>query len=494
MNTKKTLQQILAFDANGQYQEMEEACRKLIKVKPKSFDGLQLLGLALAKQGRNTEAIPFFKKALQMIPHADVYNNLGIAYQELGQYQEALDSFHRSITLAPDRSETFNNLGSALLRMKNYPEAKEAYEHAIKLNPEFRVALDNLGSCLKKMGLLQESITQHLKAHDLDPSSPLEYVHLFQSLALSHITDDALHVAQKGLEVTTTPSPERLELLIGIAIISWLSGQYDLTREALENSKFCSHGDFSSPAILKEYNYKKTLRSFRHYLLNLLTIRSDNPVLYQGETDEPIFFVGESHCLSPSETLVQYKERTYRVLSTFINGCKAWHLGQSEGNEFKKSLEILLKALPSQSKIVVGVGEIDCREDEGILPAFKNKGVDFHFSVPKIVEAYVAYATLLARQFSHTLIFYGVPALSEQRELTRAPEQRGLLREIIQLFNMELRQACNRNGWEFLDVFSATLANKTFHIDTHHLHPKTLGILFQSYLVAPGLPATKKCT
>jgi Flp pilus assembly protein TadD len=473
---------------------MEEACRNLLKVQPKSFDGLQLLGLALAQQEKNTEAIPVFKRALEIIPHAGVYNNLGIAYQELGQYQEAVDSFQKSIKLDPDKPESLNNVGTALLCMKDYQNAKKAYEHAIKLYPEFRVAFDNLGVCLKKMGLLQESISQHLKAHDLDPSSPLEYVNLFQALLLSHITDDALYVAKKGLEVATTPSPERLELLIGVAIISWLSGQYDLAREALEKSKFSCHGDFSTPESLKNYKFLKPLRSFRFYLLNLLKIRSETPDLYRGETDKPIFFVGESHCLSPSETLVRYKELTYRVLSTFINGCKAWHLAKSDGNEYKKSLEILLKALPPQSKIIVGIGEIDCREDEGILLAFQKKGVDFHSSVPNIVAAYVDYVTLLAKQFSHTLVFYGVPALSERRTLTRAPEQRELLRKIIQLFNMELRLACNRNGWELLDVYSATQTNKTFHIDTHHLHPKTLGILFQSYLVAPDLPATQQYT
>jgi tetratricopeptide (TPR) repeat protein len=324
---------------------------------------------------------------------------------------------------------------------------------------------------------LHEAIQKYLKANEINPSSTSEYVHLVQALAMSHVTDDALYVAEAGLKVAISPSIERLELLINYAIICWLSGKYDQAKDAIVQSNFAL-----LPAFNKSPNIH-SLRAFYGYLEKLLQIRSESAAIYEGEAGQAMFFVGDSHCLSPSETILQFQGQSYRVLSTLIKGCKAWHLGRSESNQFKRSIELLFKALPPGSKIIVGMGEIDCRVDEGILPAFLKKGLDFHMTIPQLVYAYVRFMTTLANQYNHSLIFYGVPALSQELGVTLEPEKVSLLSEIIDIFNDELRHTCQKSGWKILDVYGATINNNMFHIDKYHLHPKTLGMVFQSHLL-----------
>ncbi|MDO8948682.1 MAG: tetratricopeptide repeat protein [Desulfocapsaceae bacterium] len=487
MNRYSQLQNIITLDKSETYTEMEKACRQLLKKLPSNFDALQLLGLGLVKQGRHKEAVRIFKKALKKNnSHAGTHINLGHAYNELGKYPEALLVLQKAIKLDPRKAVAYNNLGITLFHTKKYQESIDAYNHAIKLTPHYAQAINNLGVCFMEMGLLHEAIEQFLKANDLEPLLTSVYIQLFQALELSHIIDDALHVAQKGLEIISQPSWERLKLLMGIAIITWISGQIELSQKAINQSNFAASYTFPRS---RDIEVQKT---FRRYLEKLLQIRREQPQLYTGNPEHPLFFVGESHCLSPSETVIVYQKKEFRVLSTFIQGCKAWHLGQSERNKYKKSLEILFKSLPTKSKLVVGMGEIDCRLTEGIIPAYLEKGIDFHSSIPELVEKYVKFVSDVAKRHQHTLIFYGVPTAPKTATDSLAAEAGKLLQNVIRLFNKHLEDACNSRGWEILDVYGLTTGedgepNSQFHIDSTHLHPNALAILFQSHLIASKL-------
>ena len=487
MNVYSQIQNIISLNQSENFPEMEKACRQLLKKMPNDFNALQFLGMGVFKQGRYEEAVRIFKKALKKNNrHAVTHLNLGHAYNELGKYPEALLALQKGIELDPRQAVAYNNLGITLFHLKKYQESIDAFKQAIKLTPHYAQAIDNLGVCFMETGLLHEAIEQFLKANDLEPLLASVYIHLLQALDLSHVTDDALHVAQKGLEVITRPSWERLKLLMGVALISWISGQIELAQEALNQSSFAASDTFPRTRDIETDN------TFRRYLGKLLQIRREQPQLYTGNPEEPLFFVGESHCLSPSETVVIYREKELRVLSTFIQGCKAWHLGQSEGNKYKKSLEILFKSLPPKSRLVIGMGEIDCRLTEGIIPAYLKKGIDFHSSIPELVRKYVEFASDVAKKYQHTLIFYGVPAAPKTATDSLAAEARKLLQDVIRLFNKHLEDACNEKGWEMLDVHGLTTgedgeSNTRFHIDSTHLHPSALAILFQSHLIAPTI-------
>ncbi len=477
MDIEQKLQKALVLYKKRKFREMEQLCRKIIDNKPHNYKALHFLGIALSEQGNNTGAIHYYILAERVCANdPKLLYNIGVAYLKLEHIQKAISAFNKSIKINPNQADVFNNLGSALSLINKYDESKMAFENAIKLNSYHRPAINNLGICLKKMGLFKESVSEHLKAIELDPNSASEYTDLCRSLAFNHINEDVLNVAIEGLKVAVDNSQQKFELLIIIAIYSWLCGQLQITQEAIDQ---CPTSDQVITGNLKNINQSRT---YKKYIETLLEIRSHHKTLYNGRPDKAMFFVGESHCISPSETVVEYFNESYRILSTIIIGCKSWHLGRKGDNEYKKSFEILFKSLPPQSKIIVGVGEIDCRIREGFYRAFKEEGIDFRSSIPDVVDKYVDFATYQAKKFSHTLIFYGVPSLRKERRSSLSIEQSTLLMEIISLFNKELRRACYVRGWKLLDVFQATQNNDKYHIDNYHLHPKVLRILFQNTL------------
>jgi Flp pilus assembly protein TadD len=69
------------------------------------------------------------------------WNNLGIAYIDQQQYDDALHSFEQVVRLRPDYKDGYINLGVALIEWEKYSEAREPLEKALALKPDDARAL-----------------------------------------------------------------------------------------------------------------------------------------------------------------------------------------------------------------------------------------------------------------------------------------------------------------------------------------------------------------
>ncbi|MCP4431747.1 MAG: hypothetical protein GY806_12265, partial [Gammaproteobacteria bacterium] len=74
--------------------------------------------------------------------------------------------------------------------------------------------------CYRKQGRLSEAVTLFLQANDINPDLPKIYIHLFKTLLLMQVTDDALKVANAGLGCANLSATDTYELLIGKAKIA----------------------------------------------------------------------------------------------------------------------------------------------------------------------------------------------------------------------------------------------------------------------------------
>src|SRR5207244_8157016 len=64
-------------------------------------------------------------------------SDLGNVYMTQRKYEEASNSFRRSISLDPNSAEAQNNLGEAQGELKQYSPALEAFQKAIALDRTF---------------------------------------------------------------------------------------------------------------------------------------------------------------------------------------------------------------------------------------------------------------------------------------------------------------------------------------------------------------------
>ncbi|MBU1147116.1 MAG: tetratricopeptide repeat protein, partial [Candidatus Omnitrophica bacterium] len=70
--------------------------------------------LTLRQNNYWKEPIAFYERILKYAPDScKIYNNLGVAYMNLGNKKEAISSYKKAIEIDPDYSEAYNNLGVA---------------------------------------------------------------------------------------------------------------------------------------------------------------------------------------------------------------------------------------------------------------------------------------------------------------------------------------------------------------------------------------------
>ncbi len=94
------------------------------------------LGIALAHQGRDADAIAHFRQALKLgSRNVQVYNNLGIALAALGNTTEAIEQFEQALKLDAKDPEIHYNFADVLIQVGRLDEAVAHYRRALEITP-----------------------------------------------------------------------------------------------------------------------------------------------------------------------------------------------------------------------------------------------------------------------------------------------------------------------------------------------------------------------
>lgn len=88
--------------------------------------------------------------ALLYHPHySNAWNNLGVAYNQVGLLSEAEEAFHKALRIYPDYYLAHLNLGSLYLDMGDKEKAEKEYRAALDLKPGSRKALEGVEAVRK---------------------------------------------------------------------------------------------------------------------------------------------------------------------------------------------------------------------------------------------------------------------------------------------------------------------------------------------------------
>ena len=97
------------------------SCEKTKEVKRQQ---LFLKGNIALEENNLKQAIHYYDQCIVMndtVP--DVYNNLAIAYERIGDFQNAFSNYEKAIIIAPDYYEAYFNRSKLLIDIKNYSTA-----------------------------------------------------------------------------------------------------------------------------------------------------------------------------------------------------------------------------------------------------------------------------------------------------------------------------------------------------------------------------------
>ena len=341
------------------------------------------------------------------------------------------------------------------------------------LNPKYAGAYNNLGVALTEMGNYRPAILSYERAMLLQADYPDPYYNLSNLSTQINLPDQKTKKFQKQLTLL-------LEKKIGIKLIcdslikSYLNNEISAAKQLqkrLENSvssdsfKMLNSGDRRFCTA-----YHKMIKSL------LLLERNDG----EKKSLPSVFHIGESHCLSFAHRFLKIRGESHQIKPRIIYGAKAWHFAKPKENKFKGILRHHASRIPTGSLVFLSFGEIDCRQDEGILAAATKSKKTIEQLVYNTVCGYLEF---ISQQFldskcdvfvlsvpAPVIVSYGKATLS--REIS---ERISLVKE----FNKQLRRQAIQLGYRFIDTHSFTtnkhgVSNNEFHLDGTHLAPKAL--------------------
>ncbi|MDY6951424.1 MAG: tetratricopeptide repeat protein, partial [Thermodesulfobacteriota bacterium] len=160
------------------------------------------LGLALAKQGKNEEAIDHYREALRIDPDSEkAHNNLGLALESQGKVEEAIRHYVEALDIRPDYFVAHNNLGSALGSRGRFDEAIKHYQEALRIQPLYAKAHNNLGNALASLGKLEEALKHYAQAFRIKPDSADAHNNMGNALASLGKLEEALSHYHEALRI-----------------------------------------------------------------------------------------------------------------------------------------------------------------------------------------------------------------------------------------------------------------------------------------------------
>jgi tetratricopeptide (TPR) repeat protein len=124
----------VAFYSAGHYCEASERYRMVLALNPENADTEHRLAVCLYADGRPYEAIKHYKAALELnLDRAECFCDLGVAYQETGQYENARAILLQAVANYPDHAPSRYNLASSLLAGGEFERGWQEHEWRSRL-------------------------------------------------------------------------------------------------------------------------------------------------------------------------------------------------------------------------------------------------------------------------------------------------------------------------------------------------------------------------
>jgi len=134
-----------ALKEEGKSSEAIRHYLRALEIRPDYAAPHYSIGHTLAAKGNYEDATNHFQKALQIKPdYAEAHDNLGYAFMMQGKIEQAILHYSEALRMKPDDAEVHNRLGLALVSQGQFDNAVIHFQKAVNLKADFIAAQNNL--------------------------------------------------------------------------------------------------------------------------------------------------------------------------------------------------------------------------------------------------------------------------------------------------------------------------------------------------------------
>jgi Tfp pilus assembly protein PilF len=190
-------------------------------------------GLQHLRENRPQMALEEFKKAVKGDEKSPYFQKaLGLAYSQLGKYDEAIAAFRRALVINPYYVDVRNDLGAALVLSGKRTEGRAEWVAAYNepTNPTPDLSARNLGQSYLEESNFQEAASWFRSSLNKNPKQVDAYTGLAAALAGLQRPEEAVPVIEGALK----QAPGETALLVALGDVLYRTGRFNEARARLD--------------------------------------------------------------------------------------------------------------------------------------------------------------------------------------------------------------------------------------------------------------------
>ncbi len=189
---------VCAWIQTGYWQDSETLWSRTLACTTSNYVAHIHLGIALEQKGMLDEAVDHYHEALKINPDkVPAHNNIANFLGQKGGVDEAISHYQKALQIDPNFAEGHCNLGIVLQEKGRVDEAISQYQDALRIKPDYEVAHYNLASALLQKGRVDEAIAQFQNVLQINPDNAAAYYNLASALLQrGNVTEAIAHFRQ----------------------------------------------------------------------------------------------------------------------------------------------------------------------------------------------------------------------------------------------------------------------------------------------------------
>jgi tetratricopeptide (TPR) repeat protein len=278
------------YRALGHFAEARWCYGEAIRKNPEMSHACVSMALTLQLEGRWDDALPWFRRAIEIQPGSvDYLALLAEAEVDREHFGEAIDCYQRLIERDPGDAAAHNAVGWLLQEEGQLELSTEHLRTALRLKPDLVVANVTLGSLHEKMGDFTAAEACFRTAVDDDAAKSHALARLAMLLR-GKLPDDDCKAIEERLAESNATDPARLNLLFGLANV------WDARRHFADAAACARQANALALAQFQRRNLVHDPAEHERFVSGL--IEAFEPALFKRlvnaglETRRPVFIVG----------------------------------------------------------------------------------------------------------------------------------------------------------------------------------------------------------
>ena len=206
------------------FAQAEFLYRRILELDPQHVGSLNYLGVLSCQCGAVAPGIEYFQQAIALQPQdANLYNNLGNAFQTQKRYEAALKQYELAMELSPDNLTSLINIANLYKTIKRNTDSEAAYRRALELKPDAEEVHFQLGNLYYDQEQLTDAVTSYQAAVRINP----QFTEAYTNLANAYRDLDQLAEAAFSYRRTLELAPEVFQLHAMLANVLVQQRQYE---------------------------------------------------------------------------------------------------------------------------------------------------------------------------------------------------------------------------------------------------------------------------